>query len=267
MTLTLASTDRSRHTGGSLGDYEQLSAQVAAHADQHTRVRQIGNPALRDVLGQFDDALTAPLGALRLVTGLAETYLLDRRTAFFELVSTISQQAETVIATVAAAIVDGDGRAPVAGHDDAVTVIELLAARLGLAARDVLTAAGISRSTFYSWKAPASPRPRIASQGQLWALAQTVEDLADLLGDDLRGWLLADPARVALLRRGHLDALLTDAQNRATIRPSSAPEYAAAYGIGGDRVEPEENFPAAMAHRRALPANPAARRRMDRRPR
>jgi hypothetical protein len=270
MTLAVDRPERSTHTGGSLGDYEQMSAQVATKADQHTRVRAVGNSSLRDVLGQFDNALTAPLGALRSLrsaTGLAETYLLDRRTAFFDVVSTIAEQAMAAIVVIESVRADDDRpSASVAGHDDAVVVVEQLVNRLGVPARDVLAAAGISRSTFYSWKVPAAPRPRVASQGQLWALAQTVEDLRELLGDSLRGWLLSHPTRTTLLRRGDLDALLADAEKQTRTRPQAAPDYAAAYGVGGDRVEPEGNIPAARARRRTLPAPAAPQRRSDRRP-
>jgi hypothetical protein len=210
MTLALAPSDRSPRTGGSLGDYEQMTAQVAASADQHTRVREVDNPALREALGRFDKLQIEPLGALcslRSVTGPARTYLLDRRTASFDLVSFSTEQPK---------VTDDEG----AGHHDAVSVVKEIAARLGVPVRDVLTAAGISKSTFYSWRAPAAPRPRLASQGRLWALVQAVEGLAGVFGDQLRGWLLADPARVELLRRGDVDALLAAAVAAGVAIPS-----------------------------------------------
>jgi hypothetical protein len=225
MTLALAPGDKPR-TGGSLGDYEQMTAQVATSADQHTRVREVDNPALREALGQFDRLQTDPLGALcslRSVTGPTMTYLLDQRTASFELVSfcTEEQSAIALTTAVVARAAGGSSETEHTGRHDAVTVVKEIAARLGVPVRDVLLASGISRSTYYYWaKATTALRPRLASQGKLWALVQAVEGLASLFGDQLHGWLLADPARVELLRRGDVDALLSAALDAGVAIPS-----------------------------------------------
>jgi hypothetical protein len=256
MTLALVPNGpASAPTGSSLGDYEQMSAHDAATVERHTRLRRVENPALRDALGHFDDALTAPMSALRSLrslTGRVETFLLEKGTAFFDLVSAVAEQA-------------ADSAASVAGHDDAVVAVEALAKRLGVPVRDVVAAAGISRSTYYSWRSPTAPRPRVASQGQLWALAQAVEDLEDLLGTGLRAWLLADRDRVARLRRGDLDGLLRQVEHQVRTRPWGAPDYAAAYGVGGDRTDFEETEKA-VVRGRTLPAAPVAQR-AERRPR
>lgn len=130
--------------------------------------------------------------------------------------------------------------ASVSGHDDAVAVVDGLTTRLDLSVRDVLAAAGIRRSTFYTWKAPEARRPRAFSQGRLWSLAQAVEDLEELVGGSLRGWLLADPARLPMLRRGEFDALLRRAEPAASAEVRGAPAYPAAYGVGGDRTEADD---------------------------
>lgn len=243
MTLTLEPSDRPR-TGGSLGDYEQMTAQVAASMDQHTRVREVENPALREALGQFDRLQTDPLGALCSLeseTGWCRrTFLLNQLTASFELVSSsaLDQLAVVVAGELASANVE------VAAPRDPVAVVRDIAVRLGVPVRDILSAASISRSTFYYWaKATTAHRPRLRSQGKLWALLQTVERLASLLGDQLHGWLLADPDRVELLRRGDVDGLLaaaldagvaipSETLDRLNLQPASDPDALKAFRTG-----------------------------------
>lgn len=248
MTLALAPT------GSSLGDYEQIAAHNAKVAARHTRLWTV-DATLRDTLGHFDDTITAPMAAvamLRAGTGLTETFLIEHGTAFYDVVSTIAQQAADEPAT------------GVAGNDDAVTVTEDLAGRLGVPVNAVLAAAGISRSTYYSWKKPAAPRPRVASQGRLWALAQSVEDLEELLGGSPRGWLLADPTRLELLTNGNFDALLRAAEPSPATRVSGVPAYAGTYGIGGDRTDPQTTEVAVVQPRKVPSAQPARRSRRPR---
>ncbi|MBB2923196.1 hypothetical protein [Cellulomonas cellasea] len=255
MTLTMAPT------GSSLGDYEQLASREERNSSRHTRLRQVEDPALRDALGHFDTALTNPLSSLatlHAVSGLSQTFLVERGQAFYSVLSTAVDQVTDALAR-ASALPDVPEAPAVTGQDDAVAVVEQLVTRLGLPLRDVLSAAEISRSTFYHWKSPSAPRARVASQGQLWALAHTVEDLDELVDGDLRGWLLADQARVDLLKRGAFAALLRKAALLVPAGRGAAPAYAAAYAVGGDRLDPEVTE-AAVIRRRSLPAAPEARR-------
>lgn len=248
MTLALAPT------GSSLGDYEQIAAHNATVTARHTRLWTV-DATLRDTLGHFDDTITAPMAAvamLRAGTGLTETFVIERGTAFYDVVSTIAKKAADELP------------GGVAGNDDAVTVAEDLARRVGVPVNVVLAAAGISRSTYYSWKKPAAPRPRVASQGRLWALAQTVEDLEELLGGSPRGWLLADPTRLELLSNGNFDELLRTAEPSPAPRTTGAPAYAGAYGIGGDRTDPETTEVAVPRLRKVSSAQPARRSRRPR---
>lgn len=268
MTLALAPT------GASLGDYERLATHDLESVQQHTRLRAIADPALRGALHLFDSVSASPMSMVRALqssTGLTETFLLDRGAEFFDVVSTVAARATAAIAVLdagtAAAEADEEVDASISGRDDAVAVVDGLTARLDLPIRDVLAAAGIRKSTFYTWKAPEARRPRVASQGRLWALAQAVEDLEELVGGSLRGWLLADPARLRLLRRGELDALLRAAEPPASALTADAPAYAAAYGVGGDHVEPDGDQGPVFARGRRLSAVAAPRRRTDRRPR
>ncbi|SNR59707.1 hypothetical protein [Blastococcus mobilis] len=268
MTLALAPT------GASLGEYERLAAHDMESVQQHTRLRAIADPALRGALHLFDSVSASPMSMVRALqssTGLTETFLLDRGAEFFDVVSTIAAQATAASAALdagtAAAEADDEVDAAISGRDDAVAVVDALTARLDLPVRDVLAAAGIRKSTFYTWKAPEARRPRVASQGRLWVLAQAVEDLEELVGGSLRGWLLADPARLPLLRRGELDALLRVAEPPASALTADAPGYPATYGVGGDHVEPDDDQRPVFARGRTLSAVAAPRRRIDRRPR
>jgi hypothetical protein len=137
--------------------------------------------------------------------------------------------------------------------DDAVAVIAQLVDRLGVPFRDVIAAAGIKKSTFYSWKLPHSPRPRLSSQGQLWALVQTVDDLDETLGGGIRRWLRMDAHRRTLLKAGNFGGLLA-LVTADRPRPASA-EYVAAYAVGGDRdASAPELTPRAPVRRKAVTA-------------
>ncbi len=127
------------------------------------------------------------------------------------------------------------GEDDVTDQDDAVGVVEALAAKLGLPVRDVLKAAGIKRSSFYSWKKPGAPRPRVASQGRLWTLAQTVEDVDETTGGNVRKWLLARDARRLQLVHGEFDRLLAEATaERSTPGIRAEPTWAATFGAGAE---------------------------------
>lgn len=101
---------------------------------------------------------------------------------------------------------------------DAVRYVE---ATLGVPVTDVTKACGISRRTFYSWKKLDAGQPRLASEGRLWALVQTVEDLVDILGGHVARWMREDPTRREMLVSGKFDELaasLTTARVRADER-------------------------------------------------
>jgi hypothetical protein len=72
---------------------------------------------------------------------------------------------------------------------DVVNAVRHVEGRLGLPVRDVCEAADITRSTFYSWVNQEDSRPRLPSQGRLWALVQLVDDLEELLGAPPAAWL------------------------------------------------------------------------------
>ncbi|MGC4111144.1 MAG: hypothetical protein QM747_12125 [Nocardioides sp.] len=91
---------------------------------------------------------------------------------------------------------------------DAVTTVRTLVGVLDLPLRDVLKAAGIRRSSFHSWDKPNRPQPRTQSLGRLWALAQAVQDLSEMLDIRLGRWMLADQRRYRTLLEGEFDSLV-----------------------------------------------------------
>jgi hypothetical protein len=93
--------------------------------------------------------------------------------------------------------------------DDAVELIQRLTELLGVPLKDVLAAAGIRPRTYHSWRKPNAPKPRVGSQGHLWQLADSVADLSEHVGGDVRAWLHGRPERLRLLRAGELDELMS----------------------------------------------------------
>jgi hypothetical protein len=95
------------------------------------------------------------------------------------------------------------------GTADPLKVFTRVQAELGVTQRDMFAATGIKHRTFHSWKVkPASSRPRLASLGQLWRLADMLEDLREALGRPVGPWLHAKPERYAAFKAGRFDALV-----------------------------------------------------------
>lgn len=118
--------------------------------------------------------------------------------------------------------------------DDVVEVVRDLQHRLGIDLKDVLAAASIKPRTYHSWAQPSAPRPRLTSQGRLWALAQLVDDLPELLDVPLRQWVLADPDRLAALRTGRFDELLEQATRERIQKDPAGTVAGPFHGVGED---------------------------------
>jgi hypothetical protein len=118
--------------------------------------------------------------------------------------------------------------------DDVVEVVRDLQHRLGIDLKDVLAAASIKPRTYHSWTQPSAPRPRLTSQGRLWALAQLVDDLPELLDVPLRQWVLADPDRLAALRTGRFDELLEQASHERIQKDPAGTVAGPFHGVGED---------------------------------
>lgn len=115
-----------------------------------------------------------------------------------------------------------------------VEMVEDLAETLRLPVSSILKATGIAQRTFYDWKR--SPRrPRVNSVGQLWGMAQLVEDLATV-HQDVAKWLHARPVAMEALLAGDFDTVAGfDLRQKTFIPPLGVP------GIGA--VGPEPDLP------------------------
>ncbi|MEV6903442.1 hypothetical protein [Amycolatopsis sp. NPDC051372] len=224
-----------RATGASFGGFDKAASwKVAGTGDAggwgNTRLRNVENPSIRDALTTFDAALAASSSFLLLVSGRTRgqtvEIVADHDIALDWLIETDVNDSDTLRA--------GESLE----KQPAVAVVEQLVTQLGIPKRDVLRAAGISKSTYHSWCKPNRPRPRVNSQGQLWALVEAVNDLAENLGaaDRIAPWLLADARRKSLLRDGQFDQLIA----LASPLPSGdgVAYLAGTFAAGQEKLEP-----------------------------
>lgn len=91
---------------------------------------------------------------------------------------------------------------------DPLVVFDRLQSELAVTQKDLLAATGIRRRTYYSWKKPSTPRPRPASLGGLWHLADALVDLREELDRPVAVWLHASPEREAAFREGRFEDLV-----------------------------------------------------------
>ncbi len=241
-------------TGSTLGDYEELTSFDEQLVSRHTPARDVSDHDLREVLARFDITLAEPMAPLR-------SFVVTHADATGTSISDVGEGvvATSVVGLLAVAmhrtfrlltVVPTPGlAADVASEDlpvsaepgltsdaqDVVAAIKSSSWRLGLPQRDICEAADVSRSAYYTWSQPGAPRPRVASQGRLWALVQFTEDLEDLLDVPPGQWLLARPERREQLLDGRFDDLLESL--RAQPRPlRAAADYARFLSVGGDRL-------------------------------
>jgi uncharacterized protein (DUF2384 family) len=92
---------------------------------------------------------------------------------------------------------------------------------LGLSARDMQRATGISPRTWQSWKEKPDTVPRRSSARRLWEFIDVVEELNSELGTDAAPWLLRAAPRVHLLE-GRFDQVLSLAVDEAVRRGNYA---------------------------------------------
>ena len=241
-------------TGSTLGDYEELTSFDEQLVSRHTPARDVSNHDLQQVLAGFDIALAEPMAPLRSFvvthadatgTSISDVGHGVVATSVVGLLSAAVHRTFrllTVVATPALAVEVASEELPVSAEpeltsdaEDVVAAIKSLSWRLGLPQRDICEAADVSRSAYYTWNQPGAPRPRVASQGRLWALVQFTEDLEDLLDVPPGQWLLARPERREQLLDGRFDDLLESLRTQP--RPlRAAPDYAQFLSVGGDRL-------------------------------
>ncbi len=246
-------------------EHDQREAEEFPVPSAQTYLTRVGNPGLQHALDVFDEACAPSVELLRSVMARAlvearghiavdaprflhdelrpwgnAVLWLDGRCEYLTgFLSDAATPRPVVFANTWTQLFDQDhaevDEDEVTGHDDAVAVIEALAAKLGLPVKDVLKAAGIKKSSFYSWKQPDAPRPRVASQGRLWSLAQFVEDLTASTDGNVRQWLLASDARRDRLVHGQFDRLVAEATAEgSTARVRTEPAWAATFGVGAE---------------------------------
>ncbi len=246
------------HTGSTLGDYEELTAPDEQLGSRHTQAQNISSLNLRLLLAGFDSALDEPMAPLRsfLAThpdatgasisnegadrseGSAAGLLRTPMPPLFRV--------PTSVATTDLTLKADPQRLPgitepglTYSAEDAVVAVKDLSWRLGLPQRDICKAAGVSRSAYYSWNQSDAPRPRVASQGRLWALVQFAEDLEDLLDVPPAHWLLASPRQRDQLLDGRFDDLLESLRTQPRPR-KAAPDHARFLSVGGDRLASDD---------------------------
>lgn len=113
-------------------------------------------------------------------------------------------------------VVDTETDSGVDETADIVEAFERLRADLGLTQKEMFKATGISKRTFHSWSGkPAGSRPRVASLGRLWELADAIDDLRETLDQPLSRWLRGDKKRISALLAGSFDELVDLAVDRA----------------------------------------------------
>lgn len=254
------------HTGDTLIDIGGLLSRDATRADSQTRYRPSSDSSfVAEWLSAADDVFAESVAwrtGLVARRSLHATLVCDPDAPSFGFI---------VVGDPDEALPDNaeDG-VEESGQFDAVDAVERLAIKIGVPVRDVLRATGIKRSTFYSSWRTAGPdrRPRLSSQGNLWAFAEAAADLEDLLGGGLQSWLLAEPRRLKAFLDGRFDEL-TRAASRVRKPADEIPAWTAAYAVGGDRQGPDEptatsgpgprrrRVPAASTPRRSRPAGQA----------
>lgn len=125
---------------------------------------------------------------------------------------------------------------------DVVGAVRAAAELLGLPLREVLRAAKVKPSSFYSWEQARNAskggagrplRPRRGSIGLVWALVQAVEDLCEVVPVGLDRWLTMDEARLTALLAGEFDDLVEFAM-RSTTFLDSASSAGASRGLSID---------------------------------
>lgn len=218
MSLTVAAiADR---TGGVLGSTSVPTDKLSSWL----LYQNLDDPVLRERLPRWEEDL-AP-GAFVLTLGLARPAG-DKTFGVTLFVSPTSISPHSVSWTFV------DTNEVVHELADELTpyaAVNFVAATLGVPLGDVLKGASIKRRTYYSWRDHPAVSPRLASQGDLWAVVEACGELEEIVGSKLKRWFQADRRRREALRAGRLDELvaaaytsrLPEATIQLTPQPSSA---------------------------------------------
>jgi hypothetical protein len=180
------------------------------------------SPGLREAITSFAETLNPIYDheLVRVVRGAGGSTLLSTSAAVGRvLVVRIGKVTETKADDVDVA--DPHGTA------DALPTFDRLVIELGVSKKEMEQATGIKHRTYHSWRKPSAPKPRTASVGRLWHLADAVTDLREVLERPLAAWLHAAPERMAAFRAGDFERLVdlavdmrTDRDRRKTVGTS-----------------------------------------------
>ncbi len=258
-------------TGASLGNFDVTEHIEPVPRERHTYcvTDHVGNPSLRAAMSIFDDsfedfgagprmvAITNPLLSAQMAKVAKVAFFAGSLHAACNVSLTapglILGSTSTLARQVLESVRSPETVSETSAHkfDDVVEVVRDLQHRLGIDLKDVLAAANIKPRTYHSWARPSAPRPRLASQGRLWALAQLVDDLPEILDVPIRQWLLADPERLMILRAGCFDELLEQASQEHMQHDPTGTVAGPFHGVGEDGVG-EDSPPSLRTTRREL---------------
>ncbi|QDW28603.1 hypothetical protein FFF93_001485 [Arthrobacter sp. KBS0702] len=160
-------------------------------------------PALREAVLRFSETFN-PIHdheTLRIVRGGDAWYRTFTSNAYVSGALCVFMIGETPLVEEEASQIDPETADPLA-------VFDRIQSELAVTQKDLLAATGIRRRTYYSWKKPSTPRPRPASLGGLWHLADALVDLREELGRPVSAWLHALPEREAAFRDGRFEDLV-----------------------------------------------------------
>lgn len=162
------------------------------------------SPGLREALTSFAENLNPIYDHewVRVVRSAGGSTVLSTSAALGRvLVVRIGQAAEP-------AAVDDEDIASREGALGALATFDRLVMELGVLKKDLQQATGIKHRTYHSWRKPTAPKPRAASVGRLWHLADAVADLREVLDRPLAAWLHAAPERLVAFRAGEFERLV-----------------------------------------------------------
>ena len=255
--MTTFMNDSWSRTGDALGDFAKIAQKDERWTERHTYFRQSNHTQGAEWLLVIERVFAEPIpvpSALGEADTQLTTLVLGSIPASFDYVTFGHAVGETTYET--------DEPFPdEMSQIDAVVAIEGLVRELGLTQRDVLHAANISRSTYHSWKKTGkSRRPRVASEGKLWAVIETVNDLKEIVGPELKTWLLANPKRLRAFTSSRMDLLLNDAGSSTRMAEPSPRIFPSANAVGADGLYLDEVIRSPV-RARSIEAAPVPKRR------
>jgi hypothetical protein len=112
---------------------------------------------------------------------------------------------------------------------DPLIVFDRIQGELAVTQKELLAATGIRHRTYYSWRNLTMPRPRPASLGRLWHLADALVDLRETLERPVAAWIHASPERMAAFKEGRFEDLVDLA---VTMPKPSQPAHGVSRRIG-----------------------------------